>query len=599
MNFSFRTMAALCSVAVTLTSGCRNIHDDLSYTSDAVSPLFSSEQQGNDNIVPEQVSQEEFVPAADIDCSVSFGEDHIGIRGEGAYVDGKSAVISSGGVYSVSGECADGRVLIESDEPVSLVLAGLTLKSSDSVIEKKGKGTLTLTVSADSSNLISGDGTAVDVQGRLVINGSGELDITGQTALNCGELRLCGADLGIKAEKDAIVSGGHVIAAAGETVIYSGGDGVKVTSDGANSGYVSISDGAFRITSAGDGIHAQTAVFVSGGELKANCGGGSTAVMFIDNGGRYPNIRHGGFSAAGSDKYDFGDLVSGDGSMVVSKKGIRCDGLVEISGGSVDISSADDSISARMDMIISDGIVTLATGDDGIHSDKSVIIKGGSISVTDSYTAVEGMSVDIDDGNISLNSRLDGIVSAGGSNISVSGGADGENSRYVSVSGGVLTIQAGGDGIDSAGNAAVSGGSVTVFSSAEDYFGSLRYEDSFAVSGGELAAFGSANGTMAPAIVSGPCISVYASEEKGSVLELTDSKGTVLFSRTLPSACGSVIFASEKLVTGESYTLKADGRVVAQVRATDGLCGGGPDGSETGGMVGDITEPSSSNAVAA
>jgi len=575
LNLSYKALAVICSVAVSFVSGCGSEHTS-SYSSDKVPPLFSQGAQ-QPAAAPQQAEQADFIPASDAACSISFAEAQIGVRGEGVQIQGKSAVISSGGVYSVSGSCSDGKLLISSSEPVSLILSGLTLKSADgAAIECSESAPLMLTISTD--NIING----IEATGAVTINGSGSLEISDcGTAISCDVLKLCGAALDIRASGDAIVTGGCVISAAGSAAVRSSGDGIRTD------GHLSLTDGTLDITSAQDGIHAVEAVYVSGGALSVTSGGGSSAVKLMRSrtGGHYG--RHGGYSTNSSDRFDFSDLVSGDGRPVASKKGIRSDGNIVIGGGTVTVSSADDSISARGSAAFAGGTVKLTTGDDAISALYGVTIDGGTLDVKASYTAIEALNISVSGGSSSLHSFNDGICAAG----SIQGADPDITDRYVSISDGTLTINAGGSGISSEGTLAVSGGDITVFSSEDSSGGALAYGDSFAISGGSLAAFGPAEDAMAPTLVTGPCISLYASAQANSTIQLTDSVGTVLLDVTLPEACSCVIISSEALRVGEAYTLLCNGTPLTSVTAADGICGGGPDGRD-GGIYNDIDDTS-------
>lgn len=588
MCFSFRTLAAVCTVAVSLNTGCA-VRDDISPSDSTGSlPLFSVEKEDSAAafITPEVPEPQYFEPASDADCTITFAEDCIGIRGEGAAVDGNAAVITAGGVYRISGECSDGRLMICSEDAVSLILNGVDICSEDgTAVENTGTGELTLSLSEGKQNRIGcgGQSSGIRSSSDITINGSGSLVVeSGEIAISSdGAIRLCGGELSISSKGDGIVSGSHIIAAGANTSIISGADGMKVTYTGADSsGYVSMTDGALDIISATDGIQAENAVFISGGSVSLSCGGGSSAVVYNDIGGRYLRGRHGGYTAGGETEFDFGDLVSGDGSSVSSKKGIRSGGCIAISGGEVEITSADDSLYAKSDIIFRQGAVTLSSGDDGVHSDDGIIILGGELAVENSYNSIEGMMVEIRGGDIRLNSRRGGIVAAGGTQLA-SSSAD-STDRYVSISGGSVSLNSGGSGINSGGAATVSGGSLTVYSGNDDIFGSVDHRDYFALSGGIFAAFGSDGATKAPNVLSSPCISILADIREGSIVEIMDSAGKLLFSTVVPRASSTVLFSSEELVSGEEYFVYADSVLQKTIVASEGVSGDGPSGRVTG-----------------
>ncbi len=590
MCFSFRTLAAVCSVAVSLNTGCAARNDQISSDSNASSSFLKVEETvAEPSLVPETPAPECFDAPESTDCTITFAEDSIGVRGEGVGVEGNAAVITEGGVYRLSGESADGRVIVRSSDDVSLILDGLMLNNGyGAAIENSGEGDLIVTLAENTHNGIfcsSDDSTGIYSASDITINGSGELHIgaSGKSALRSGgAVRLCGGELYIVSDGDGIVSASHIIAAGSSVSMTSGGDGLKVTYTGSDdAGYVSVIDGTLDITSATDSIQAENAVFISGGRIELSSGGGSSAVMFNDHGGRYLRGMHGGYTAGGDKEYDFSDLVSGDGSSVSSKKGIRSGGFVVINGGEAEITSADDSIYARGSIYFNDGKLTLNSGDEGIHSDDGIIISGGVLSVEESYNSIEGMMVEIRGGDIMLNSRRDGIVAAGGTQLASFAATD-LTDRYISVSGGNVSLNSGGSGINSGGAATVSGGMLTVYSGDNDLFGSVDHRDYFALSGGAFAAFGSDGATKAPSVLSRPCISILADIAEGSIVEIIDSAGELIFSTVVPCASSTMLFSSDDIISGAEYCVYANDVLKKTIVATEGISGDGPSGRVTG-----------------
>ncbi len=589
MCFSFRTLAAVCSVAVSLNTGCTANGDIVSSGSAASSPLFDIGEDASAEplMVPEVPSPECFEVTDSTEHTITFADDSIGVRGSGVSVEENTAVITAGGAYRISGDSSDARIIVQSRERVSLLLDGLSLRSdSGALIENVGEGGLVISLAENSRNELTGGGAAgIYSSSDITINGSGELriDTTGKNAVKSdGAVRLCGGDVFMASDGDGIVSGSCVLAAAGNTSINSGGDGIKVTYTGSgDAGYVSITDGTLDITSATDGIQAENAVFVSGGRIALRCGGGNSAVMFRDFGGRYLSVVHGGYSAGGNKGFDFSELASGDGSKVSSKKGIRSGGFVMISGGEAEISSADDSIYAKNGILLDGGKLTLSTGDDGLYSDNGVVISNGELEVNESYNSIEGMMVEIRGGDVKLNSRRSGIAAAGGTQLASSAATD-LTGRYVSISGGNVSIDSGGSGIDSGGAVNVGGGMLTVFSGDDDLFGSVDHRDYFALSGGAFAAFGSDGATKAPSVLSRPCISVLADIAEGSVVEIIDSAGKQIFRAVVPHHTSTLIFSSDDIIADTEYSVYADSVLKKTIVAAEGICGDGPSGRVTG-----------------
>ncbi len=573
MNLNFRAMAALCSVAVSLNTGCES--SGSVNMSGGVPPLFSSAGIGGSVIQPYEPTEADFTSAQLADCSIELGEDSVKISGSGAKAVGNSVTINGGGTYRISGSGSQ-RIVLNSDEDVALILDGVEISSDAGVpIESSGSASLKLTLAENSENIIvSQSRAAISCVGDITINGSGSLFVSGEDGiLSDGAVKLCDGSVELSAENNGISGGEYILCAGTDVDISSGAEGLV-----ASVGYVNVTGGSLDVTAGGIGIDAAEAVFISGGDMQLRCGGGSSAVMLIESGEKYPYGRHGGFYTDSAEEYDFSNLVSGDGTAPISKMGIKSGGSVSISGGGVTIDSADDSISASDNVNLEGGSIVISSGDDAIRSEGSIIIVNGTLEVIKSYTALEALAVDIGGGEVKLTSCRDGIKAVGGNDMSFYSSDNVGGEHYVRISGGSVVIDAGGDGIDTGGTAAISGGEVTIFSSDDDSFGSLCYDDSFAISGGTLAAFGSDGLSKAPSMVAGSCLSMMAELTAGSEVTVADEDGAVLFSVKLPKGCSTVVFSSERLQKGKTYHLYSNDELIESVTAVQGISGDGPSG---------------------
>lgn len=132
-----------------------------------------------------------------------------------------------------------------------------------------------------------------------------------------------------------------------------------------------------------------------------------------------------------------------------STKGIKAANEINILAGMITIKSYDDAIHANQDTVlenfenptgnitISGGKLTIWSDDDGIHADGDLRINNGELTITHSYEGLEGETVHIADGDISIFSLDDGV------------NATATSGEAITVSGGTLYILAGGDGMDS------------------------------------------------------------------------------------------------------------------------------------------------------
>lgn len=282
-------------------------------------------------------------------------------------------------------------------------------------------------------------------------------------------------------------------------------------------------------------------------------------------------------------------------------------GFIYIAGGDINIEADSDGMDAEETLQIDGGSMTIAAGDDGVHSDADLIITDGTIDVTQSYEGLEGMTVTIEDGDISVVSSDDGLNAAGdaqtvsssdssptsadtenndetknfdknsntppqrpddsnmpsggpGSNGGFGGGGGMDKAHdynFIVISGGTLSVNAGGDGIDSNGDLVITGGTIYVSGPTNGGNGALDYAGDATISGGTIVAVGASG--MAQNFGSdstqGSMLVTVADSTLTGDLTLTDSDGNVVISYSPEKAYNSVVISCPDLKEGETYTL--------------------------------------------
>lgn len=250
----------------------------------------------------------------------------------------------------------------------------------------------------------------------------------------------------------------------------------------------------------------------------------------------------------------------------------------------------DDAVHSNADIKIAGGTFTIAAGDDALHADTALEIDAGTIKVTKCYEGLEGMSVYICGGNISVTSSDDGINAAGGSDDTANvffggGGMDAANANnLVTIGGGYIYLNAGGDGLDSNGNVVLTGGTILVDGPTNDGNGAVDYNGTCDNSGAVLIAAGSSGMAQAPASSSKVnCIQVaFSSVSGGTKVTVTDKSGNVVVEYTPTKNFASIVISAPQLVTGTTYTLNIGGSSAGSFTAnglsTIGSVGGGMPG---------------------
>lgn len=297
------------------------------------------------------------------------------------------------------------------------------------------------------------------------------------------------------------------------------------------------------------------------------------------------------------------DLVisGGDYEISAGKHGLEGKDSVRIANGNLMINAGTDGIHSGNDedetvgfTYIAGGNITLAAGDDGIHSDTQLVIAGGSIHVTRSYEGLEGASIEIVGGEISVRAEDDGVNAAGGNDGSGGEKRDGfggnpfaaNANNAIIISGGKITVDAGGDGIDSNGNFYVNAGEVLVYGSTNGGNGALDYDGEAVISGGVVIALGASQMAENFSAASGQCsmlVNVSGMKAAGTAVELRDVSGAVLLSCVAEKSYNSVVLSCGDIQVGQTYTVIM-GDETMEVEMTETIYGNGMGFGHGGGF---------------
>lgn len=224
-------------------------------------------------------------------------------------------------------------------------------------------------------------------------------------------------------------------------------------------------------------------------------------------------------------------------------------GFVYLAGGTFDIASQQDGISASAWLQADDGTYTILTGAGGAsvqNGGEEMPMEPASQKETDT-TSIKGMKASVQlvlkGGTYTVDAEDDAFHSNGN----------------LAVSGGTYTLSSGDDGIHADSNVTISGGKTYLSGPVNSGNGILDYNGSAVVTGGIFAASGSSGmaQNFDSSSTQGVMMMNVGEQEEGSELALLDSSGTKLISWTAEKAYSSMIVSCPAIKEGETYTIKA------------------------------------------
>ncbi len=315
----------------------------------------------------------------------------------------------------------------------------------------------------------------------------------------------------------------------------------------------------------GDGIRSKDTLKITGGEL---------IITAADRG------------LVGKDSVEImdvnADITSGGDGIKSNNDEDPSRGYIYVEGGSIRIDSENDGIWSFGTTVLRGGEVEISAEDDGIHSDGDVILSGGNVNIIRSYEGIEGKTITMTDGAVTVKSSDDGLNATDGTGDTVGRfgrGEEGEGTAvYVTVSGGDLYVDAMGDGLDSNGIFTIDGGTVVVMGPENAANGYIDTAGSFTVNGGTYLGVGTSQMLVTPSASSAQLSVVWSGNvgyDGGSTVEIRDGDGNTLFSAESARRFNSVSFSSPELTADTAYDVVINGDTAGTVTAGSGSGFGG------------------------
>ena len=511
------------------------------------------------------------------DNKVSVDMSTLSVSGDGASVSDNTLTISKGGVYTLSGKNSDASIVISTDDKVKLKLNGVNITSSGApVIYVENADKLYIdTEDGTDNSLVStaADTAAIRSKDNLKIKGGGTLNITS-------------ADNGIKCSDNLKIEGGNIN-------IDAKADGINVNDT------FEMTDGNLKITAVGDGIDSSSIANISGGTIDITTNGTPTETSQTEQSSDEQNRPKTPFVESSSVEFE------------TSSKGIKADWMIKLSGGKINVNSADHAIHCTSDIETDGANLTLASQyKKGISAHGSITIDGAdtSIDVTKSTEGIEGKTkLTINNGNIKINSTDDGLNAGTSTEMQPpQGGFGGErgqkdrrqpqngqqppqdgqqppqdgqqplqdgqqppqdgfsgqnNKDVIIINGGNIEVTGRDDAIDVNGNLVINGGTITLANPAGTVtgpFAALDADGSITIADGATL-IAAVSGAQANSLgITQNSIIGYAESElaAGTTVSLKDDNSNTIISYAPQEKFSAVYITSPSIEIGKNYTLE-------------------------------------------
>ena len=461
-------------------------------------------------------------------------------------------------------------------------------------LEIKGSGSLTLNGNYN-HGIFSSNSIEIG-NGNITVNAKNDgIHANDTLAISGGNVYVTAEGDGLQAEEILDISGGEVnVTTTTSTSNDFGGrvemkDSLQMTDDEIQSMREQMNNNQFTQTEESDdsedtsskGIKVDWMLDISGGKVTVN----STdhAIHCTSD----INITGGTLNLSSESKKGIschGDVTIDDGDITITKStvGFESKKILTINGGNIDITASDDGLNSGGTCANQNGGFGGGTnmqggqqgnrgqigrqnsdGQDGnqmtppeMPSDKN----GGQMTPPEMPNGQDGNQMTPPDMSSDQN---------GGQmtppNMQQAEGNEQDSEHHIQINGGNIKIVADADGIDSNGSLFINGGTITVDAQATGAESAFDTDGAFIVNGGTIIGVSGSGMDESPNSYSDQnVILAYTTSQisAGDEVKITDSNGKTIAEYTAVKGGSKIVYSSDKLKTGEMYTVYASGEEV-------------------------------------
>lgn len=527
-----------------------------------------------------------FVSANDDEWKNNVGTvnlDSLTVTGDGIEVQNNTVIITEGGDFTVTGSLEDGMIKINSEDKVKLRLSGMSLTNSSGpsiYFENAEKGFITITENTENyikdgenysiedadAAIFSNDDLEIKGAGTLTVEGNYKHGIASDDDLSIenGTIIITSNEHGIKANNKVTVTGGNIdITAktgkgikAGEELLIDAGviNIVSIESEGLESkGTITINGGNINITAADDGINTGNANSQNESDILQ----GVQKDKSFEN-GQPPQNQEMPMNMQGKQRMTQ-NTPSGDFE----------------NGEPPQMPNFDGETPPEM----KNGRKMGGNRENGMPPQNNKMGKSPQNNDFQNGKMVEPpQNADMPN----MEERQGGMTFGGHGEID----EETAKAHAVTINGGNIYIKTSGDGIDSNGNLTITGGTIKIDGPEMSGNGPLDSEGTISITGGEIITLSSAGMLQLPnSSDTQNTLKVIFSKQgvAGDTVTIKDGSGNDVMSTVSEGKYMALIYSSDKLKEGNTYSVYINNDLIESVTITKGITS---TGNSTGLMSG-------------